>query len=266
MDREFTGLNVLANTGGSDQFLGESCRLAFGDHPTDRVAAEDIQDIVEIVIGPFGRSQEFRNIPAPQLVRLGSQQLRFGVIRVAQLVTAFPHFLIFIQNAIHRPPGAQIFAFVQQRGIDFARRLIGKALTVKHLPDFCFLYRRKRTRGDNRGRGCNRFGDFACPVETTSGHNQRLASGRYAHAFCQLLSRGDQLGSSRSGVSNVFPNICATFFWKSIMNSARSRRSCKRAFSRRNLASSIACGLRSGTFLDMLRLFGERARVSGNAA
>ena len=61
MDRELLRLNVLANTGGCDQFLGQAGGFAFGDQPTDRIAAEDIQDVVEIVIRPFSGSQEFRD-------------------------------------------------------------------------------------------------------------------------------------------------------------------------------------------------------------
>jgi hypothetical protein len=58
---------------------------------------------------------------------------------VPQLVAAFPHFLIFIQNTVHRPPGAQVFPFIDQGGIHFARSLIGKALTVQQLADFRLL-------------------------------------------------------------------------------------------------------------------------------
>jgi len=79
---------------------------------------------------------------------LRGQQLGFGILRVAQLVAAFPHFLIFTQNTVHRPPGAQIFSFVQQRGIYFARRLIGKTLTVEHLAHLRFIGWRKGAGGD----------------------------------------------------------------------------------------------------------------------
>ena len=53
---------------------------------------------------------------------------------------------------------------------------------------------------------------MSLPVETASGNIQRLAGFQQPHTFCQVLDRGDQLGSSRLGVSSVSPNICATFF------------------------------------------------------
>jgi len=87
---------------------------------------------------------------------LCGQQLGFGVLGVSQLVTAFLHFLILVQNAVHRAPGAQILAFIDQAGIHFPRRLIGKALTVEDLPDFRFLCGRQRTRRHHHGRGYNR--------------------------------------------------------------------------------------------------------------
>jgi hypothetical protein len=55
-------LNILADTGGGDQLLGQAGGFACSDHPPDRVAAEDIQDVVEVVVGPLGGSQQFRNM------------------------------------------------------------------------------------------------------------------------------------------------------------------------------------------------------------
>src|SRR6266511_3367975 len=86
------------------------------------------------------------------------------------------------------------------------------------------------------------FGHLACPMETAAGNSQHLAGFHDPHAFRQLLDRLDQLRSSRSGVSSVSPNICATFFWTLIINSAWRKRSCKRSFSRRNFSNSMACG------------------------
>jgi hypothetical protein len=62
---------------------------------------------------------------------------------MAQLVVAFPHFLILVQNTIHGAPGAQIFSFVQQASLHCARWLIGKTLTVEHLAHLRFLGRQE---------------------------------------------------------------------------------------------------------------------------
>ena len=53
MNRQLLRLNALANTGGSNQFLGQTGRFTFGDQPPDRVTAEDVQNVVQVVVSPL---------------------------------------------------------------------------------------------------------------------------------------------------------------------------------------------------------------------
>jgi hypothetical protein len=53
MDGELTGRDVLFQARVLDEPLGQFGAFAVGDHPTDDVAAKDIQDGVEMVDGPF---------------------------------------------------------------------------------------------------------------------------------------------------------------------------------------------------------------------
>jgi hypothetical protein len=57
MDGELAWDNRLALAGLLDKALGQSGGLAVRDHPADDVAAEYIDDHVEVVIGPFRRTK-----------------------------------------------------------------------------------------------------------------------------------------------------------------------------------------------------------------
>ena len=52
---EATGSDVLFGNGVGDQLLGQLSGLAMGDHPADDVAAEDIEDYVQMKAGPLPR-------------------------------------------------------------------------------------------------------------------------------------------------------------------------------------------------------------------
>jgi hypothetical protein len=57
------------------------------------------------------------------------------MVEVTKLIASFQYFLILIENAVHRPPGAKVTFLVEQSGVDLARRLIEKARTVESLSD-----------------------------------------------------------------------------------------------------------------------------------
>jgi hypothetical protein len=59
--------------------LAGSALSHFSDHPADDVAAEDVQDHVEIEVGPFDWPEQFGDVPTPDLIRAGGQQRRFLV-------------------------------------------------------------------------------------------------------------------------------------------------------------------------------------------
>jgi hypothetical protein len=52
------------------------------------IAAEDIEDHVEIEISPLRRTEQLRDIPAPELVGPGGQQFGLRVSRMRELVAA----------------------------------------------------------------------------------------------------------------------------------------------------------------------------------
>lgn len=86
-----------------DQPLGQLGRFPVGHGPADGVAVEDVQDHVEVEVGPLGRPVQLRDVPRPELVGGRRQQLRDGMVRVAELVTSFSVLPVLGQNAVEGP-------------------------------------------------------------------------------------------------------------------------------------------------------------------
>ena len=59
---------------------------------------------------------------------------------MAQLLAAFADFAVLIQQAIHGSDRTMIDAFVEQGGVDFRRRLIGKARGVQQIQHVLALH------------------------------------------------------------------------------------------------------------------------------
>jgi hypothetical protein len=62
--------------------------LAVGDHPADDVAAEDVEDDVQVEVRPLDRSEELCDVPRPDLIRRSREELGLRVLRVRELVAA----------------------------------------------------------------------------------------------------------------------------------------------------------------------------------
>ena len=103
-------------------------RLALHDHPADDAAAEHIEDHVQVQIRPRSRPFELRDVPTPELVGAGGQQLRSCVGRMTELVAPFADRVMGGQQAVERAPVTQIDAFVEQGRIDLTWRTVGKAV------------------------------------------------------------------------------------------------------------------------------------------
>ena len=90
-------------------------RGAFGicDVPANHPAPENIQDHVEIELGPLRRTHQFGDVPRPDLVGHFGQQFWFLVDGMTQLPTPFANFAMLAQQAIHRADRAMIDAVIQ---------------------------------------------------------------------------------------------------------------------------------------------------------
>ena len=82
MQRQRVRRDVVLGHRFGDKLLGQFGGFPRSDHPADDIAAENIQDHIQVETGPFGRAFKFRDIPAPDLVGRGGQKFRLGVDRV----------------------------------------------------------------------------------------------------------------------------------------------------------------------------------------
>src|SRR5262245_897742 len=102
---------------------------------------------------------------------------------MTKLIASFLYFLILLENAVHRSPGAEITFFVEQGGVDLARRLIDKTRAVESLSNNRLLFlaqRARRTRRQRRRIHLRRWVHLrrcglAAPIETAARNRQSLA-------------------------------------------------------------------------------------------
>ncbi len=94
--------------------LGQLGPLGPGQHPADDVAAEDVDHDVEVEVVPFLRAQQFRDVPAPALVRGSGDQLGLLGGRVGGLAAAFAHLGVGPQHPVHGGGAGQVGPLVQQ--------------------------------------------------------------------------------------------------------------------------------------------------------
>ena len=114
MDAQLAAGDALLGAGRGDQLLGQDGGFAGGDHPADDVAAENVEDDVQVEVGPLGPPEELGDVPAPQLVRLRREQLGTRVVGMPELVAPLPDLLIRRENPVHRALRRQVAALVQQ--------------------------------------------------------------------------------------------------------------------------------------------------------
>jgi hypothetical protein len=88
VDRELSGDDRLLLAGLVEEAPGEPLALAVRDHPADDVAAEDVEDYVEVEVGPLRRAGELGDVPGPDLVRSRGEELGLLVLGVPELVAA----------------------------------------------------------------------------------------------------------------------------------------------------------------------------------
>ncbi len=95
------------------------------------MAAEDVQDHVQVEARPFGRTLELGDVPGPHLVGRERQQLRFCVRRMNELIAPLATAAVDRQHPIHRAHRAEVASLVQQRGVHCRRRGVNEALAVE---------------------------------------------------------------------------------------------------------------------------------------
>ena len=107
-----------------------------GEHPADHVAAVDVEDHVEVEVGPLRRTQELGDVPGPDLPGRGGHQLWLLVFRVFQLVASLADFLPVVEDAVHGADRAEVASLVEQGRIHLGGGQIDERFAVKHVEDF----------------------------------------------------------------------------------------------------------------------------------
>src|SRR3954462_15053582 len=185
-------------------------RVGIGDAPADDPAAEDVENDVEIEVGPFRRSGQLRDIPRPDLIGAFGEQFGLGVDRVAQLVAALPNLVMVVQDAVQGADRAEVDALVEQGGADLRRGEIGEARRAQLVEPGLSFFGRQRTgragtgRRFGRVRRARRDGGARQPQGGAGGGRDagRRRQGKDAvHQDLPALSLG----------SSAVPSRCATF-------------------------------------------------------
>ena len=211
VDGELAGRDELLAAGMFDQTLGQFGAFAIGDHPAHDETAEDIQDDIEVIAGPFRRAAQFGDVPTPQLVGLGGQQFRLLIRRMSELIAAFAAFATRFQQAIHGADRAMKPAFIEQCRVDLRGRAILKTLLMKTRQHGCCSASVKAPEAKTAGSG-RRPGKktaAAPPVPSGARNCQCLAGWFHAHQRAELIHRGHH-DFSVSAIG--WPNSLATFF------------------------------------------------------
>ena len=212
VDGELLGFNVLLATALGDEAFRERGTFSLCQHPANHVAREDIEDDVEVVIGPLDGAAKLGDIPRPNLVGRFGQQLRLGVIRMAPLIPALSDLVVRLQNPIHRANRAEVDSLVQQRRPDLGRRLVDETLGVQCTKD---LFTLVLVECSMRPRTTLRLGRHrpTSAIQRGASHSQSFAGfRRLSNPPRQFLGRHDQSFSSLSGGFRGIPRSSEAFF------------------------------------------------------
>ena len=213
VDRQLLGVETLFVAALADQPPGQVGAFASGQQPAHHIAAEYVEHHVQVEVRPFGRAQQLGNVPGPDLVGRGGQQLGFLVARMPQLIAPLANFLGLMQDAVHRADRAEVRVFVEQGGVNLGRRAIDEPLAVQRVEHRLPLRgtQRARWRGPHLGRGRCGAG-LLPPIVRSAGHPQRRAARRQGEIHRELLGGHHQAFSPLSGLFREMPRISETFF------------------------------------------------------
>ncbi len=233
--RQLIGRDVLLLADLGDEVLGDERVLAVLDGPADGVAAEDVEDHVEVEVRPGRRALELGDVPRVHLVGLLGEQLGRRVGRMGELRAALAHLAVLAgEQPVHRAFRGQVAALVKQRRPHLRGRAVDEALGVQLGEDGLALGLRQRPRRRRRGPRGSRRGRPATAVDRRRRRAQRATcrpgSDDRGEVFDGLLDHRSvlpcaPLGSSKSPSSaETFPCTSITLRAFSSSRSARSKR------------------------------------------
>jgi hypothetical protein len=168
MDGELAVGDGEAVAGLADQAFGQFGALLIGEHPSDDVAAEDIEDHIKIEVGPLDRAAEFGDIPTPELVGSGGKEFRFAVWRMNELIAPLPHRAARLEQPVHGADRAKVSTLIEQLGVDGGRGGISKAVRIQ-LGQHLLALSESQSAGRRRASAGDRRGETAMAVTVKAG-------------------------------------------------------------------------------------------------
>ena len=223
VDGELVGFDVLLEAALADETTGELGAFSPSQHPPGHVPGEDVENHVEVKVGPLDRAAQLRYVPRPNLVRRFRHELRLLIVRMPQLVPALTHLSVLRQNPVHRADRTVVDSLVQKRGPHLGRRLVDEPFAMQCTEDPLAL---GRVEGSLRPRTALRLGRHrsASTIQRGTRHAQRLASfRRLSNPTRQLLGRHDQSFSSSSIGFRGIPRSSEAFLRNSGVRTRCSR-------------------------------------------
>lgn len=198
-----------------NKLLGQLGGFLLGHHPADDVAAEDVEDDIQMEAGAPDRPLQFRDVPTPDLIGHYGQQFRFGVLGMAQLVATLAHGGTALQQAVHGAHRGHVAPLVEQLGVDGRRRAIGETRAVEHVErDAALQFRQSQRRSPHRRRSGRQWAAVArasVAIQGAAWQAQGAAGGGHADLSSEAVGGADHFGSL--GVSAVLsPSRVESFF------------------------------------------------------
>lgn len=86
-----------------DQSFGQLGDPAVANRPADDIAAEDVENHLQISADPLGRPEQPCYVPGPDLVWASREQFRSLVVRVPEPDAPLPHSGCLRQDGVHSP-------------------------------------------------------------------------------------------------------------------------------------------------------------------
>src|SRR5947209_331478 len=100
MNQELAFRDALLVDALSHELRGQFCAFALSHHPADHKTTEQVEDDLEIKVGPLERAAQLGDVPSPHLVGLPGQQFRLAINRMSELVTTLAHLAVLHEEAV----------------------------------------------------------------------------------------------------------------------------------------------------------------------
>src|SRR5947209_3766536 len=132
MNQELAFRDALLVDALSHELRGQFCAFALSHHPADHKTTEQVEDDLEIKVGPLERAAQLGDVPSPHLVGLRGQQFRLAINRMSELVTTLAHLAVLLEQAVPGARRTNVAPLIQQGGMHLVRRLVEESLRMQN--------------------------------------------------------------------------------------------------------------------------------------